>query len=340
MENQIDLKQYGNLPRHIRESLATVEDTQESPQPSQDVEQDKQTDSEPQSQPNVIEQTEAKENEPPKTDTLDTQNHQKNENDAKAWQGRLSKLQAEHKSTSEKLLAEIDARQKAEQEAKVLRERYAELEQKHQQKPNVETPAKQDSQPPQGQEHFTDDELSEIELMMGASGTKLVKFLRKAQSHSSQSGVDVGKVVDEKLAQERQRSEEQARQTAFGKAVQELTPKLQGLLNDSAFVEFAREEVIDFAGNTVAQFLNFVGANQRSDLLPKVAEVIAKFEQSQPPAQQQITAPPSNKGAAVDVHSQGKKPKPSAATIEKMNRLMRLGDVEGLRALQEKYDLD
>lgn len=338
MDTQIDLEQYGNLPRHIRQQLATTDKPQEAPQPSQNDEEE-QPSFEPQSQPNVIEQTPAQDappaNQPPTTDYA----HSDDDNEVKAWKGRLNKLQAEHKTTSEKLLAEAEARQAAEHEAKELREKYAALEQKYQQPP-VETEQTQTSQPPQTQSIFSDEELTEIEMTMGATGEKFVKFLRTMQSQSQQPTVDVGKVVDERLAQERQRTEEQARQSAFGKAVQEHTPKLQGLLNDSAFIEFANSEVIDFAGNTAAQLLNFVGANQRSDLLPKVAELIAKFEQSRQPPAQQITAPPINSGAAVDVRSQGKKPKPSAATIEKMNRLMRLGKVDELKALQEKYDLD
>ncbi|OOF69126.1 hypothetical protein BKG95_02350 [Rodentibacter pneumotropicus] len=338
MDTQIDLEQYGSLPRHVREKLATADKSQEPPQPSPNKEQEEQTSSEPQSQPNVIVQTQAQ-NEPPANQppATDDNAHPDDDNEVKAWKGRLNKEQAEHKATSEKLLAEAEARQAAEREAKELREKYTALEQKYQQP--AEKEQTQSSQPPQTQEHFTDEELAEIEMMMGATGEKFARFLRAAQSQQ-QPAVDVGKVVDERLAQERQRSEEQARQTAFGKAVQEQTPKLQGLLNDSAFIEFAHSEVIDFAGNTAAQLLNFVGANQRADLLPKVAELIAKFEQSRQPPAQQVTAPPSNKGAAVDVRSQGKKPKPSAATLEKMNRLMRLGQVDELKALQEKYDLD
>lgn len=338
MDAQIDLEQYGNLPRHVRQRLATADKPQDAPQPSPSSEEE-QPSSEPQSQPNVIEQTPAQDappaNQPPATDNA----HSDDDNEVKAWKGRLNKLQAEHKATSEKLLAEAEARQAAESEAKELREKYAELEQKSQQPP-AETEQTQTSQPPQAQSIFSDEELTEIEMTMGATGEKFAKFLRSMKNQPQQPVVDVGKVVDERLAQERQRSEEQARQSAFGKAVQEHTPKLQGLLNDSAFIEFANSEVIDFAGNTAAQLLNFVGANQRADLLPKVAELIAKFEQSRQPPAQQITAPPSNKEAAVDVRSQGKKPKPSAATIEKMKRLMRTGQVDELRELQEKYDLD
>lgn len=337
---QIDLSTYGSLPRHIRQSLATAE----KPQPSQteDTQVQVPSETENQSQTDVIEQTQTEEhteNQPVQPATPETPNDTAEDNDSKAWKGRLSKEQEEHKATKTKLLAEAEARQKAEAEAKTFREKYAELEQKYQQSP-PENEQPQTIQPPQTQDAFTDEELADIEMMMGATGKKFVAHLRATQNQPQPPSVDIGKVIDEKLAQERQRNEEQAKAEAFGKAISEQAPTLQGLLDNSAFVEFINNKVIDFAGNTAATLLNFVGNNKRIDLVPKIAELVTEFEQSRQPPAQQITAPPTNQSAAIKVQKTGKKPKPTPEILNKMQRLMRLGQTDELRELQEKYDLD
>lgn len=130
-------------------------------------------------------------------------------------------------------------------------------------------------------------------MMMGATGKKFVAHLRATQNQPQPPSVDIGKVIDEKLAQERQRNEEQAKAEAFGKAISEQAPTLQGLLDNSAFVEFINNKVIDFAGNTAAALLNFAGNNKRLDLVPKIAELVTEFEQSRQPPAQQVTAPPN-----------------------------------------------
>ena len=333
----IDLENYGNLPRHVRQSLATA-DVQPSTEPKE--ENIVPEDSENQSQDNVIEQTEEQQVEAPNATPENHQEHNAEDNEAKSWKGRLSKEQEEHKATKNRYLAEVEARQKAEQQAKEYREKLEALESKA--KANKQQPVEQ--KPQQSEENiFSDEDLNEIGIMVGGTaGEKLIRFIKSQQGKQQTSvpQIDVNKVIDERFNQERQRNEEQAREEAFGRAIREQAPSLQGLLNDSAFIEFANNEVIDYMGNTASSMLNFIGQNKRADLVPQIAKLIEKFEQSRQPQQQQVTAAPSNKGPAVNTRSAGKKPKPSPATIEKMQRLMRSGNVDELRALQEKYDLN
>lgn len=336
---QIDLSTYGSLPRHIRQSLATAE----KPQPSQTEDTQVQTPSETenQSQTDVIEQTQTEEHtesQPVQPATPETPNDTAEDNDSKAWKGRLSKEQEEHKATKTKLLAEAEARQKAEAEAKTFREKLAALEQNNVQQSEKPTP----EPPPPAESPFTDEEWTDIEYAMGSVGKKFVEYLRNQQQNKplATPQIDVEKVIDERFNQERQRNEEQAKAEAFGKAISEQVPTLQGLLDNSAFVEFINNKVIDFAGNTAATLLNFVGNNKRIDLVPKIAELVTEFEQSRQPPAQQITAPPTNQSAAIKVQKTGKKPKPTPEVLNKMQRLMRLGQTDELRELQEKYDLD
>lgn len=336
---QIDLSTYGSLPRHIRQSLATAE----KPQPSQteDTQVQVPSETENQSQTDVIEQTQTKEHtesQPVQPATPETPNDTAEDNDSKAWKGRLSKEQEEHKATKTKLLAEAEARQKAEAEAKTFREKLAALEQNNVQQSEKPTP---EPQPP-AESPFTDEEWTDIEYAMGSAGKKFVEYLRNQQQNKplATPQIDVEKVIDERFNQERQRNEEQAKAEAFGKAISEQVPTLQGLLDNSAFVEFINNKVIDFAGNTAATLLNFVGNNKRIDLVPKIAELVTEFEQSRQPPAQQITAPPTNQSAAIKVQKTGKKPKPTPEVLNKMQRLMRLGQTDELRELQEKYDLD
>lgn len=336
---QIDLSTYGSLPRHIRQSLATAE----KPQPSQteDTQVQVPSETENQSQTDVIEQTQTEEHtesQPVQPATPETPNDTAEDNDSKAWKGRLSKEQEEHKATKTKLLAEAEARQKAEAEAKTFREKLAALEQNNVQQSEKPTP----EPPPLAESPFTDEEWTDIEYAMGSVGKKFVEYLRNQQQNKplATPQIDVEKVIDERFNQERQRNEEQAKAEAFGKAISEQVPTLQGLLDNSAFVEFINNKVIDFAGNTAATLLNFVGNNKRIDLVPKIAELVTEFEQSRQPPAQQITAPPTSQSAAIKVQKTGKKPKPTPEILNKMQRLMRLGQTDELRELQEKYDLD
>lgn len=349
---QIDLSTYGSLPRHIRQSLATAE----KPQPSQTEDTPVQVPSETenQSQTDVIEQTQTEEHtesQPVQPATPETPNDTAEDNDSKAWKGRLSKEQEEHKATKTKLLAEAEARQKAEAEAKTFREKLAALEQQNNvQQSNVQqsenpTPEPPPTATPSVESPFTDEDWTEIEFAMGKAGKKFVEHLKKQQQNKplatqQLAQIDVEKVIDERFNQERQRNEEQAKAEAFGKAISEQAPTLQGLLDNSAFVEFINNKVIDFAGNTAATLLNFVGNNKRIDLVPKIAELVTEFEQSRQPPAQQVTAPPTNQSAAIKVQKTGKKPKPTPEILNKMQRLMRLGQTDELRELQEKYDLD
>lgn len=344
---QIDLEQYGNLPRQVRQQLATANSKEAQPSQYEKSEVDKPFEQESQSQNDVIEQTETSVSGESETLAQSELPTAPEDNESKSWKGRLSKEQQAHKETQNRYLAEAEARQKAEQEAKEAREKLAAFEAKLNPQTQQSAQSTQPSQPmgeqaSQDENPFTDEELSEIEFSMGPIGKKLAGFLRsqKGKPQQSASQIDVEKVIDERFTQERQRNEQQAKTEAFGKALQQQVPTLQGLLNDSAFVEFMNNEVIDFAGNTASALLNFIGQNKRADMIPQVAKLVEKFEQSRQPTQQTVTAAPSNKGAAVNVRSNGKKPKPSPAIIEKMQRLARLGDVEKLRELQDKYDLD
>lgn len=343
MEQQIDLTGYGVLPRHVRQSLATAEkqpseNTQPSEKRVEEINNTPPQEPENQSQPDVIEQTQNDEDREPVA-SPDVPQNEPEDNDSKAWKGRLSKEQSEHKETKNRYLAEVEARQKAEREAQEMREKLTALEQKA----LAENAPPQPAPEPQKESHFSHTELSEIEMLVGGNvGKKLADYLRHQQNQTASTTpqIDVEKVLDERFNQERQRNEEQAKADAFGKAISEHAPKLQGLLNDSAFIEFVNTKVIDFAGNTASSFLNFVGSQKRADLVPKVAELISEFEQSRQPQAQPVTAPPSNKGGESNVRNSGKKPKPTPAIINQMNRLMRLGETDKLRELQEKYDLD
>lgn len=327
MEQEIDLGTYGNLPRLVREKLATA-----NGQPSTQGEIDKeQKPVEPeQLQQIVIEQTEQVEG---AQATPETPKPQEESNDIKSWKGRLSKEQEAHTETKNRYLVELEARQKAEKEAREAREKLAAIEQAN---ALPQTPPKSK----QPIEKFSDEELEDMKITMGASGEKLARFISQYQANTEEHTTDVTKVIEERLAQERQHNEEQRKAEAFIKAVQEQAPKLQGLINNSAFVEFANREVVDFAGNTAASMLNFIAVNKRVDLVPKITDLIEKFEQSQQPPIQQITAPPSNNSVAVVRKNVSGKKKPTPDVLRQIKYLMNTGQVDKLRELQEQYDLD
>ena len=331
-----DLEKYGNLPEHVRKSLLATEETQPSTTDTQveDKQPDQQT-TPPKEDPSQSSQSEPNQIEPSTTTSQD--DHESN--DVKAWKGRISKEQDDHKKTKAQLVAEAEARKQAEQQAKEAQNKLTELQQQlEQQKQTTE------NQPPlQTVEefNFSPEEEEEVISLLGATGKKLIQRLRQtATTASVQPSQDVGKIVDERLQKMQQQQAQQTRQQAFMEAVNKTVPELQGLMTNSAFHQFLNEKVVDFYGNTAAVFVEHIGRTHDIENLPKFRALVDEFNQSQQPPKQQVTAPPSNQGAAINKRPGTGKKKLTPEVVSKMRILMNTGQVDELRKLQEEYDID
>ncbi|MGX2956432.1 hypothetical protein ACWIYZ_04990 [Ursidibacter arcticus] len=330
-----DLDKYGNLPQHVRQALLATEDKDD--QPSTPEAQNEQTQPEEQivsSQEEQPQQSEQHQIEPP---TATQEEHESN--DVKSWKGRLNKEQEAHKSTNARLLEEAEARKQAEQQAKEAQDKLTALQQQlEQQKQPTE------NQPPQqtvDEFNFSPEEEGEVISLLGATGKKLMQYLRQTTTATPvQPSQDVGKIVDERLQQMQQQQAQQTRQQTFMKAVNETIPELQGLMTNSAFHQFLNEKVVDFYGNTAAVLVEHIGKNHDIDKLPQFRKLVDEFNQSQQPPKQQVTAPPSNPGAAISKRPSSGKKKLTPEVESRMRILMNTGQVDELRKLQEEYDFD
>lgn len=301
--NDTVIKLSDNAPEYIKRKLATAK-AQQEPQPSEE-------DVTVTSTPSVEPPPEPTHTEPPQE-----------ENEVKAWKGRLNKEQTAHQETNQRLLAEVAARQKAEQEKLALEQQLAEL-----QKPA--TPAT-----PPAEDDFSDEDWEDLRFQLGEKFTeKLRKRLKTAKPSPMP---DVEKVVDEKLTAAQQRQQAQTQAALFGKTLIDKVPRFQALVNDSAFIEFTNEKVIDFAGNTAAALLNYAGQAKDLNLIPKIAELVAEFEQCNQSPLPVVTAPPSNKTASVSTQPKAK-PEMTEKEHAKARALARNGKTKELRAFLNNF---
>ncbi|MFU2079357.1 hypothetical protein ACLSYV_03585 [Avibacterium avium] len=326
MEHQ-DLEKYGNLPTQVRQALLATDEKQ----PSENVEiEDKEQDNPSVTAEEVPEQSEQPQIEPPQTNS-----EQQEDNDVKAWKGRLNKEQEAHKNTNARLLAEAEARQQAELKAKEAEEKLTALQQQLEQQKQPE------SQPPQKVENeLSTTEEEEIISLLGATGKKLLDRLRQPANPPTQPPEDIGKIVDERLKQAQEQQAQQTRQQAFIQALNETVPELQGLMNNSAFTQFLNSKVVDFYGNTAAMFVGHIGKTYDIEKLPQFRALVDEFNQSQHPSKPAVTAPPSNSGTAMNRKAGLGKKKLTPEVISKMRILMNTGQTEELRKLQDEYDID
>lgn len=354
MENQ-DLDKYGNLPHHVRQALLATEQTQPSNEAALAEMTDEPVSKAEESAPQGDFSQDNDERPQDSDVTLD-------DNEVKAWKGRLNKEQQAHKSTSDKLLAEAAARQKAEADAKALQ---AKLDALTQQFANTQTApvseethiadsAKADAGELNSREpssatnanatppsvSFSEDELSELELNLGATGVKLVKTLQAMQSAQPVPQPNVAQVVEQRLNQWQQQQEAQSQAAAFNTALSEQVPELQGLLTNSAFSQFLNEKVIDYMGNNAAGLVGYIGREKRIDLLPKLKTLVDEFNQSQQPPAEPVTAAPSHSGAAINKKPVNGKKKLTPEVSAKMRFLMNTGQVDALRSLQDEYEIE
>lgn len=309
--NDTVIKLSDNAPEYIKRKLATAK-AQQEPQPSEESEEDVTVTSTPSVEP----PPEPTHTEPPQE-----------ENEVKAWKGRLNKEQTAHQETNQRLLAEVAARQKAEQEKLALEQQLAELK-----KPA--TPATQPAERTTEEDDFSDEDWEDLRFQLGEKFTeKLRKRLKTAKPSSMP---DVEKVVDEKLTAAQQRQQAQTQAELFGKTLIDKVPRFQSLINDSAFIEFTNEKVIDFAGNTAAALLNYAGQSKDLNLIPKIAELVAEFEQRNQPPSPVVTAPPSSKTASVSTQPKAK-PEMTEKDHAKARALARNGKTKELRAFLNNF---
>lgn len=322
-----DLEKYGNLPEHVRQSLLATDDAQ----PSQTIESEVSAQSE---QPQEPEYSQSEPQIEPSTITLPTDEIENNE--VKSWKGRLNKEQEAHRDTNARLLAEAQARQQAEAKFKAEEEKRTALEKQlaELQKPTQPQPI---DQPPR-EDEFSEEELNEIENIFGATGKKLLQKLRQKQTQ--QSVPDVEKVVDDRLAQAQQQAQLTARQQAWYREVQTHIPEMQGLLSDSAFIQYAQDKQVDFRGNTAMDLINEAGSSLNVALVPQLRQLIDEFNTSKAPPKQTVTAPPTNQNPVASKQPSSGKKKITPEIQQQIRFLMNTGQVDKLKELQEQYEFD
>lgn len=318
-------KKYGNLPRHVRESLLATENTQPSDEP-EEVEETQEPEIEQPTQ--EVEETIEEKAEPEHVADRKEERHH-DDNEVKAWKGRLSKEQQARKEYESKYLKEQEERRKYEEKVRAEEERRLALEKELE---SLRQP-KQEPQQTEIEDDFTQEELDEIKFALGGVGDKLIKRLKQPKATK-----DVDEVINQRFEQERQRTLAEQQAVKFQQALATTVPDIQSLVMDSGFNEFIENEVVDFYGNKAVDLLRVVGQTHDIEKLPMVKALVDKYKQQAQPPQQTATRSPSSAGNVVSRKPRRKK----ALTPEvknKMRILMNTGRVQELRALQDEYEI-
>ncbi|WP_439234945.1 hypothetical protein [Lonepinella koalarum] len=211
----------------------------------------------------------------------------KDDNDVNAWKGRLKKEQAERQQLNARLIEEAEARERAEK-------RLRELEQKHTQ-PTTSTPNQPD---PVG---LSDKDLDEIKIVNPDLYFKLKAQLAQQQTQQQSSPVSpktetetqpntsVPKAPAQPTVSERER--------IWYAEIQREIPEVQGLLGDSAFMEFARSKT-DWTGATGLDLIAKAGGEKDVRLIPAIRNLLDEYQQSQTKAPMPVTVAPQKNAPA------------------------------------------
>lgn len=214
--------------------------------------------------------------------------HLGEDNDVKAWKGRLRKEQLERQKINARLIEEAEAREKA--EAK-LRELQQKQEQAIAQSNSTATP--------EVPSNFSDTELAELRVLNPVLYAELTA--QKKQPQLPSGHLPVAETSQQTKAEHPATTEQvpqmSEREKIWYAEVQRELPEIQGLLGDSNFVEFAKSKT-DWTGATGLDFIQRAGSQKDVRNIPAIRALLDEYQQSKEQPPEKITVAPQ-KAATV-----------------------------------------
>lgn len=276
---------FGNyMPSHIKEALEQAKQAKQ-PQPNEQGEVSVQPTDTQVNEP--AEQAQQPIDTTPNAEPQDNQPdntvpNSAEDNDVKAWKGRLKKAQAEQQQINAKLVEEAEKREKLEAE-------LAQMKALVEQAKSISVEKVHSQTNPTG---LSADEIEELGLVNPVLKAKLLE-LQQAETQPQQmtqpSSVPVQHSVTQtpqSPAQQAQPSQVSVRDRVWYEEVQRVIPEMQGLLADPKFVAFASGNT-DRLGKTDLDLIQEAGQVKDVSYLPALREIIDEFNQSKmnpPPA--------------------------------------------------------
>lgn len=324
MEHNNQPKLGDHLPVHVREKLMKMYQTQpdETPESSEENPIDdvaEKTEIAPDADPSTTASNIDEQTEPQDGATEPTVPHSGEDNDVKAWKGRLRKEQLERQKINARLIEEAEARERA--EAKLLE--LQQLQQKQEQA------VSQSKSTPEEPTNFSDAELAELRIINPVLYAELTA--QKKQPHSGHLPVAE---TSQQIKAERPATTEQApqmseREKIWYAEVQRELPEIQGLLGDSNFVEFAKSKT-DWTGATGLDFIQRAGSQKDVRNIPAIRALLDEYQQSKEQPPEKITVAPQK---AATVKTKVTTPKTMTKKDEaKAEMLARQGKTTELKA--------
>lgn len=254
----------------------------------------------------------------------ESSSQESDDNDIKAWKGRLKKEQTERQNLNARLIEEAEARERAEQRIRELEQRM-----QHQQ---AEQSTQASSSAPNG---LSESELHELKMF----NPDLYLKVKNAQS-SSKTPVTPAQPSTEPPPANTQ-AQTQPTQTSLSERdriwyaeVQREIPEIQGLLGDPKFVEFAQEKT-DWTGASGLDLIQQAGAKKDVRLILPLRNLLDEYKQSQVPTQAPVTvAPQTSATVKAKVSTPKEMTKKDEAHAE---MLARQGKTAELRAFLAKF---
>lgn len=214
--------------------------------------------------------------EPQKKPQAETVPHSDDDNDVKAWKGRLKKEQAERQQLNARLIEEAEARSRAEA-------RIKELEQQTQNK--AHQPKTQPD--PKG---ISDADLEELKMLSPDLYLKL-KEARHTQTAVNTETPPQTTIPAQPTQQQAQQPVMSERDRIWYAEIQREIPEIQGSLGDQGFMDFAKSKT-DWTGETGLDLINRAGMSKDVRLIPAIRNLLDEYSQSKTTTPTQVTVAP------------------------------------------------
>lgn len=316
-----------HLPVHVREKLMKMYRNQpnETPESSEENPIDdvaEKTEIAPDTNLSTTAGDIKEQTEPQDEPTEPTVPNSGEDNDVKAWKGRLRKEQLERQKINARLIEEAEAREKAEAKLRELQQLQKKQEQAIAQSKSTTIP--------EAPRNFSDAELAELRILDPVLYAELTAQKKQLPSgHFPVAEPSIQQIKTERSDATEQAPQMSEREKIWYAEVQRELPEIQGLLGDSNFVEFAKSKT-DWTGATGLDFIQRAGSQKDVRNIPAIRALLDEYQQSKEQPPEKITVAPQK---AATVKAKVTTPKTMTKKDEaKAEMLARQGKTAELKA--------
>lgn len=277
MEQDTQQQTFGKyIPHYLRDELMKAREKQQGKEQTEQEYEQAQATTEPVTETQAETPMAAPTKEPQSTEKTETVAlHLEEDNDVKAWKGRLKKEQAERQQLNARLIEEAEARERAEKRLKELEQQQQQAEPTH-------------VLDPQG---LSEEELAELRLISPELYLKFKEQQNRPIVKQPEIQVQTTTAQPTASTQMQQQAQQSERDRIWYEEIQRAIPEIQGSLGDPDFVAFATGKT-DWTGTTGLELIQKAGINRDVLLIPIIRNLLDEYQQSKEQVPPALTVPP------------------------------------------------